>query len=69
MFIFVKRGMQFDRKHLMLNNASHAAGGFGLALLLQEYLAGAAFLPASLGWILVVFSSAIHLYGMRKHAR
>ena len=69
MFIFVKRGIQFDRKHVILNNASHAAGGFGLALLLQEYFAGAAFLPVSVGWILVLFSVAVHLYSMSNHSR
>jgi len=69
MFIYVKRGIQFDRKHVILNNASHAAGGFGLALLLQEYFVGGAFLSLSLAWILVIFSAAIHLYSFTKHSK
>lgn len=67
MFIFVKREMQFDRKHIILTNASHAAGGFGVALLLQEYLGDSTFLPISIAWALVIFSAIVHIYAMSKH--
>ena len=55
---------QFDwaRQHIILNNIHHAAGGFGLALVLQHYLAGSLFLPVAVGWALFGFTVVMHLY-------
>lgn len=52
--------ISFWKDHILLANASHAAGGFGLAVLLQRYLAGR---PAAmaLGWFLLAFALAMHL--------
>lgn len=61
MFIFIKHGLEFDRKHVLLNNANHLAGGFGLAVVLQNYLVGDPFLPVVIGWALIVFSAIVHL--------
>ena len=66
MFIFVKNAIKFDRTHVMLNNFSHLAGGFGLALVLQDYFVGNSFLSVEFGWILLVFSAAIHIYSFTK---
>ncbi len=66
MFIFVKRGMEFDRNHIILSNASHAAGGFGLAILLQHYLVGNEFAPMWVAVVLVAFSIAAHLRAVMK---
>ncbi len=47
-------------KHIILTSAQHVAAGFGLALVLQHYIAGNAFLPVIVGWLLLAFSGAIH---------
>ena len=67
MFIFVNRAMQFDSKHIIISNASHAAGGFGLAVLLQFYLMGSTFVPMWVGWVLVACSIVAHLWAAAKH--
>ena len=71
MFIFVKRGSQFDVKHVIISNAIHAIGGFGLAILLQQYLVGSPFVSVWVGWILVVCAMLAHPYllSVIKHAR
>lgn len=40
----------FWPQHIILSNLSHAAGGFGLAIVLQRYLRGEPFLPVIVGW-------------------
>ena len=67
MFVFAKRAMQFDSQHVILSNATHAAGGFSLALLLQCYLTGGAFAPVWIGWFLLVCAIAEHLWAAVKH--
>jgi len=62
MVAFPKRVMQFAGKHVVLSNAAHAAGGFGLALLLQYYLGGGAFAPVWIGWFLIACAVAWHLW-------
>jgi len=52
--------VEFWRHHILLANASHAAGGFGLALVLQRYLAGKSGIKA-LGWLLLAFALLTHL--------
>lgn len=47
-------------KHVILSNLSHAVGGFGAALLLQQYLVGSAFLPAIVGWLAIAFTLITH---------
>jgi len=53
---------KFARRHIFLTSANHFVGGFGLAILLQHYLVGGAFLPVLIGWVLVAFMAAVHLY-------
>ena len=50
------------REHVILNNVHHAAGAFGLAIVLQHYLAGGPFLPVAVGWVLLGFTVAMHFY-------
>jgi hypothetical protein len=52
---------KFARKHIILTSTNHFAGGFGLALLLQHYLVGGAFLPVVIGWILVAYMAVVHM--------
>jgi len=49
------RPMEYWRNHILLGNASHAAGGFGLALVLQRHLAGKPGMK-TLGWLLLAFA-------------
>jgi hypothetical protein len=62
MFVFTKHVMEFAGKHVVLSNAAHGAGGFGLALLLQYYLTGGAFAPVWIGWALLACAAAWHLW-------
>lgn len=52
---------RFARKHIILTSTNHFAGGFGLAILLQHYFAGGAFLPAIVGWVLVGYLAIVHI--------
>lgn len=52
--------IEFWRQHILLANVSHAAGGFGLAVVLQRHLAGKPGVRA-LGWLLLAFAVVTHL--------
>lgn len=62
----IKQAFKFDRRHIILTNANHFSLGFGLALLLQHYIVGNAFLPVVVGWILIAFSLIVHLYAWTR---
>lgn len=62
----INEAIKFDRKHIFLSNGNHAALGFGLALVLQHYIVGNAFLPVWLGWILVAFGLIAHIYAFTR---
>jgi hypothetical protein len=55
-----EKPINYWSKHIMLSSLSHAVGGFGVALLLQHYLVGNAFLPAMVGWLAVAFTLVTH---------
>jgi hypothetical protein len=59
-----EKQIELARRHIVLMNIAHAVGGFGLALLLQYYLSGNAFLPVLVGWILVAFTLIVHMYAL-----
>jgi len=52
----------FFAAHTMLNAVAHSCAGFGLAVVLQHYLKGNAFLPVYVGWGLVLVSVVMHVY-------
>lgn len=56
----------FACQHIFLNNVHHAMGGFGLALVLQHYLASDPFLPVVVGWILIGFTAIMHIYTLTR---
>lgn len=58
--------LEFARKHIILTASNHAAAGFGLAIVLQGYLGSNPFLPVSIGWILIIFSLAIHIWAWTR---
>ena len=58
--------MAFWSQHIILSNLSHAAGGFGLAIILQRYLRGEPFVPVIVGWILLGFTLATHFYAFSR---
>jgi hypothetical protein len=62
----LERQIKLARKHFIITNFSHFVGGFGLALLLQYYLSGNAFLPVMVGWILVAFTLIVHIYVLQS---
>ncbi|HEX2978484.1 MAG TPA: hypothetical protein VHO47_05175 [Candidatus Babeliales bacterium] len=56
-----KKAVNYFSHHVMLGHTVHFAGGFGLALLLQYYVQGSAFLPPVVGWVLLAISLAAHI--------
>ena len=58
----IEHAIQFWSQHVILANLTHAAGGFGLALVLQRHFGGRPFLPVIVGWLLLAFTIAVHLY-------
>lgn len=52
---------KFARKHIILTSTNHVAGGFGLALILQNYFANNSFLPIWIGWILLGYAIIVHI--------
>ncbi len=58
----LEKQKEFARSHVLLTAANHFAAGFGIALILQHYLAGNPFLPVVIGWILVAFAAVVHAY-------
>jgi len=65
-FYMLANAKQWAEKHIYLNNTHHAAVGFGLAIVLQHYLAGGEFLPVGVGWALIAFSVAMHAYAFTR---
>jgi hypothetical protein len=57
----IEHMMQYMSQHIILSNTAHVAGGFGIAVLLQHYLKGHAFVSAWIGWVLVAFSFGVHI--------
>lgn len=60
------RSNSYFSKHPMLNALAHASAGFGLALVLQHYLKGNAFLSPYIGWALIIISALIHIRSFMK---
>ncbi len=58
----IQKALGFARENVVLTSVQNALGGFGVALLVQWYVQGAAFAPMWLGWVFVAFSVAIHVY-------
>lgn len=57
----IKDALRFDRRHILMSNAAHVALGFGLAVLLQEYMAGDSFVPTIVAWVLIVLGLLEHV--------
>lgn len=64
MFPILDKSIRFFAAHVWLNSIAHAAGGFGSAIVLQEYLQGNAFVCPLFGWALIIVSTAIHIYSV-----
>lgn len=61
-----KEAVSFSRRHILLNSASHAALGFGIAELLQDYLVGDAFIAVWIAWVLVALGVIEHIYAWTR---
>jgi hypothetical protein len=61
MMNFYNRSISFFSRNVILNSIAHAAGGFGLAIVLQQYIQGNAFISVWIGWFLIIISLAIHV--------
>jgi hypothetical protein len=58
----IKKAIKRQSRHFVVINAAHSVGGFGLAIVLQQYMVGNPFLPAWIGWALIVLAVAGHVY-------
>lgn len=61
--------IRYWSKHVILSNISHAVGGFGLALLLQQYLVGNPFWPPIVGWAAIIFAIVTHLVAFTSKSK
>ncbi len=61
-----ENAMTYWSQHILLANASHAAGGFGLALILQRYFGSKPFLPVGIGWLLLSFTLVTHFIAFTR---
>ena len=52
-WFFYEKVVTYFAQHVILNAFAHTAAGFGLAIVLQHYLKGNAFLPVYVGWLLI----------------
>jgi hypothetical protein len=66
MLPIVQKSLSFFSKHPMLNSLAHAAGGFGLAVVIQQYMEQNSVVPVWIGWVLIVFSALIHFRSFAK---
>jgi hypothetical protein len=64
MFPIFENSIRFFSAHVWLNSIAHSAGGFGIAVVLQNYLQGNVFVCPLVGWALIIFSTAIHIYSV-----
>ncbi len=60
------RSMAYFSSHPIHNSIAHAAGGFGLAILLQYYLLGDVFINYLFGWGLVILCVGMHIRSCMK---
>jgi hypothetical protein len=58
---FYTNALAYFSAHPLLNSIAHAAGGFGLAIVLQQYLVGFPFVSVWVGWAGIIFSISIHV--------
>ncbi len=55
------RMIHYFSKHVIWGHTIHFLAGFGIALIIQHYYAGNAFLPVWIGWICIVISLIGHI--------
>ncbi len=61
-----KLSVKFFSHHPVLNSLAHSAGGFGLALLLQQMIKGDAIISPGISLLLIAFSVVIHVWSFVK---
>jgi len=57
----IQDAIRYDRKHIIMSNSAHVALGFGIAVLLQEYISGNAFISVWIAYILIVLGLIEHI--------
>ena len=58
--------VKYFSRHPILNSAADSAGGFGLALLLQQVIKGDAFISPMISLVLIAFSVVVHIISFTK---
>lgn len=62
----LQKAKDWASRHILLTSLHHFAAGFGIALLLEHYITGSAFAPATVGIAMVAFSAVVHLYAWTR---
>lgn len=62
----IKDAIKFDKKHIFLSNGNHLLMGFGIAVVLQQYIGGGSFIPVAIGWVLVALGLIVHIYAFTR---
>ncbi len=57
----IENAIHFWSQYVILANIVHVSGGFAVALLLQRYISGKAFIPTWVLWALLIFAIAVHV--------
>lgn len=60
------KSLKYFSKHPILNSCAHSAAGFGLAVILLHYMPESGLLNPAVGWILILFSIAVHIASIYK---
>jgi hypothetical protein len=63
---FYARSLRYFSNNPLLNSVAHAAAGFGLAIILQQYFQGDVFISPYIGWALIIFSVVVHARSAMK---
>ncbi len=61
-----ENAIKYWSKHVVLSSLSHTAGGFGAAVVLQNYIAGDVFVPVVVGWVALGFTLITHVIAHRS---
>lgn len=59
--MYYQRAMKYWSKHTFQAISAHTLGGFGIALVLQDYFSGSPFLPVIVGWLFLAISVILHI--------
>ena len=61
MLYFINQLIEYSSHHVILMNSAHFVLGFGIAVLVQQYVKGDSVVPMWIGWAGVLFGLIAHI--------